>query len=116
MEAFLTHLAVSGKVSASTQNQALRALVFLYRHVLEIDLPWLVNVTRASKPKRLPVVLTRSEVRAVLGQLNGTAWLVASLLYGSGLRLLEALCLRVKDLNFERGEIVVRAPRAVKIG
>jgi integron integrase len=108
VEAFLTHLAVSGRVSASTQNQALQALLFLYRHVLEIDLPWLENVTRAAKSKRLPVVLSRSEVRAVLGELSGTAWLVASLLYGSGLRLTEALRLRVKDVGFERGELIVR--------
>jgi integron integrase len=114
VEAFLTHLAVHGRVSASTQNQALQALLFLYRHVLEVDLPWLDNVTRASKPKRLPVVLTPSEVRAVLGELSGTAWLVASLLYGSGLRLTEALRLRVKDLSFDRRELVVRGAKGGK--
>jgi len=114
VEAFLTHLAVRGRVSASTQNQALQALLFLYRHVLEVDLPWLDNVTRASKPKRLPVVLTRAEVRAVLGELTGTAWLVASLLYGSGLRLTEALRLRVKDLGFARGELLVRQAKGGK--
>jgi integron integrase len=114
LEAFLTHLAVHGRVSASTQNQALQALLFLYRYVLEIDLPWLENVTRASKPKRLPVVLSRTEVRAVLGELSGTAWLAASLLYGSGLRLTEALRLRVKDVGFARGEIVVRGAKGGK--
>jgi site-specific recombinase XerD len=85
VEAFLTHLAVDEHVSASTQNQALQALLFLYRQVLEIDLPWLENVTRARRSKRLPVVLTVAEVHSVLAQLDGSAWLSASLLYGSGL-------------------------------
>ena len=108
LEAFLTHLAVEAKVSASTQNQALQALLFLYRQVLEIELPWLQNVTRASRPKRLPVVLSAAEVRAVLAQLDGTCWLMANLLYGSGLRLMEAHRLRIKDLGLERGEVIVR--------
>ena len=108
VEQFLTHLAVHRKVSAATQNQALQALLFLYRQVLEINLPWLGNVTRAASSKRLPVVLTRAEVRALLAQLQGTPWLVASLLYGSGLRLMEGLRLRVKDLALERGELIVR--------
>jgi len=82
VEAFLSHLATERKVSASTQNQALQALLFLYRHVLSIDLPWLANVTRAQRPLHLPVVLSRAEVRALLAQLDGTPWLVASLLYG----------------------------------
>jgi integrase len=99
VETFLSHLAVEAKVAASTQNQALQALLFLYRQVLDIDLPWLENVTRASRPKRLPVVLTPSEVRSVLAQLEGTTWLVANLLYGSGLRLMESLRLRVKDIG-----------------
>jgi integron integrase len=99
---------VHRKVSAATQNQALQALLFLYRQVLEIELPWLDNVTRAESAKRLPVVLTRDEVRSLLSQLEGTPWLVASLLYGSGLRLMEALRLRVKDLALERGELIVR--------
>ena len=77
-EAFLTHLAVGARVGASTQNQALQALLFLYRQVLGIDLPWLENMTRASQPKRLPVVLTPVEVRAVLAQLDGTCWLIAN--------------------------------------
>lgn len=114
VESFLTHLAVDGRVSASTQNQALQALLFLYRQVLEIDLPWLENVTRARRPKRLPVVLTVSEVRAVLAQLDGTPWLVANLLYGSGLRLMEALRLRVKDLVLEREELIVRDAKGGK--
>ena len=108
VEAFLTHLAVDDHLSASTQNQALQALLFLYRQVLEIDLPWLENVTRARRPKRLPVVLTVAEVRSVLAQLDGAAWLFANLLYGSGLRLMEALRLRVKDVVIERGELIVR--------
>jgi integron integrase len=114
VEQFLTHLAVERKVSAATQNQALQALLFVYRHVLEIDLPWLEGVTRASQPKRLPVVLSRQEVHGLLSHLDGTAWLVASLLYGSGLRLMEALRLRVKDLAIERGEIIVREPKGGK--
>ena len=114
VEQFLTHLAVDRKVSAATQNQALQALLFLYRHVLEIDLPWLANVTRAVAPKRLPVVLTRAEVSALLSQLEGTPWLVASLLYGSGLRLMEGLRLRVKDLALERGELMVREAKGGK--
>jgi integrase len=107
-EAFLTHLAVEAKVAASTQNRALQALLFLYRQVLGIEMPWLENVTRASRPKRLPVVLSAAEVRAVLAQLDGTCWLIANLLYGSGLRLMEAHRLRVKDLAIERGEVIVR--------
>jgi integrase len=115
VENFLTHLAVQCRVPASTQNQALQALLFLYRQVLNVDLPWLDNLTRASRPKRLPVVLTIGEVRSVLAQLDGTPWLVASLLYGSGLRLTEGLKLRVKDLVVERGEIIVRVERATRI-
>jgi integron integrase len=114
VEAFLTHLAVNEHVSASTQNQALQALLFLYRQVLEIDLPWLENVTRARRPKRLPVVLTVAEVRSVLAQLDGAAWLFANLLYGSGLRLMEALRLRVKDVVIERGELIVRDAKGGK--
>lgn len=108
VEAFLTHLAVDAHVSASTQNQALQALLFLYRCVLEADLPWLQNVTRARRPMRLPVVLSVAEVQAVLAQLDGVPWLVANLLYGSGLRLMEALRLRVKDVVMERAELIVR--------
>jgi integrase len=108
VEAFLIHLAVDAKVSASTQNQALQALLFLYRQVLDVELPWLENVIRASRPKRLPVVLSTTEVRSVLAHLDGMCWLIANLLYGSGLRLMEAHRLRVKDLVLERGEIIVR--------
>jgi integron integrase len=108
VERFLTYLAVQRRVSAATQSQALQALLFVYRHVLEINLPWLDGVTRATHPRRLPVVLGRGEVRSLLAQLQGTPWLVASLLYGSGLRVSEALRLRVKDLALERGEVIVR--------
>jgi integron integrase len=108
VEQFLTYLAVQRRVSSATQNQALQALLFLYRQVLGIELPWLDNITRAESAKRLPVVLTRNEVRALLSQLEDTPWLVANLLYGSGLRLREALRLRVKDLALERGELIVR--------
>jgi integron integrase len=114
VEAFLTHLAVGAKVSASTQNQALQALLFLCRQVLGIELPWLENVTRASRPKRLPVVLSAEEVRSVLAQLDGTSWLIGNLLYGSGLRLMEAHRLRVKDLVLERGEVIVRDAKGGK--
>lgn len=106
--AFLNHLAVEGRVAASTQNQALNALVFLYRHVLGVDLLAFDDLVRARRPKRLPVVLTPGEVREVLSRLRGPALLVASLLYGSGLRLFEALTLRVKDLDFDTREIRVR--------
>jgi integron integrase len=114
VEAFLTHLAVNGKVSASTQNQAKSALLFLYKAVLEIELPWLDNVEQAKAPKRLPVVLTREEVQKVLMQLGGTNWLIASLLYGAGLRILEALRLRVKDVDFARKEILIRDGKGFK--
>ena len=114
IESFLTHLAVDSHVSASTQNQTLQALLFLYQRVLEMNVPRLEHVTRAHRSKRLPVVLTVAEVRAVLAQLDGTAWLVASLLYGSGLRLMEALRLRVKDLVLERSEIIVRDAKGGK--
>ena len=114
VERFLTHLAVERKVSAATQSQALQALLFLYRQVLGIDLPWLDGITRATAAKRLPVVLSRAEVRSLLAQLDGTPWLVANLLYGSGLRLMEALRLRVKDLALDRGELMVRDGKDVK--
>ena len=108
INAFLTHLAIEGKVSASTQNQALSALLFLYEQVLGRELEWLDDVVRARAPRRLPVVLTRDEVRAVIERLDGTPRLVAVLLYGGGLRLLEALQLRAKDVDFGAGEVVVR--------
>ena len=107
--AFLTHLAVDRTVAPSTQNQARSALMFLYRDVLQLELPWLLQeVVAAKTQRRLPVVLTPSEVRALLGELNGTMGLVAALLYGTGMRLLEALRLRVKDIGFEQRELVVR--------
>lgn len=108
VEAFLTHLAVDGHVSASTQNQALSALLFLYKEVLGIDLPWLNNVVRAKQPQRLPVVLTRSEVREVLARMKGMYGLMANMLYGTGMRLMECVRLRVKDVDFERNEILIR--------
>ena len=107
VNSFLTHLAVEGQVSASTQNQALSAVLFLYRELLERDLD-LEGVVRARKPQRLPVVLTEEEVRSVLQRLEGNEALVAGLLYGSGLRLMEALRLRVHDLDFNRQELTVR--------
>jgi site-specific recombinase XerD len=107
VNAFLSHLAVDQKVSASTQNQALAALLFLYRELLEQDLE-LEGVVRARTRKRLPVVLTPEEVRAVLVRLDGVEALVAGLLYGSGLRLMEALWLRVHDLDLSRRELTVR--------
>jgi integron integrase len=111
---FLSYLAVSRQVAASTQNQALAALLFLYRQTLGIDLPWLDNVVRAKKPARLPVVLTREEVRLLLSQLGQQNWLMASLLYGSGLRLKECLRLRVKDIDFDYKQIVVRDAKGDK--
>ncbi len=108
VSAFLSDLAVRRNVSASTQNQALSALVFLYTHVLGRDLPWLSDLVRAKRPTRVPAVLSRAEVAAVLSHLHGTEWLMASLLYGAGLRLLECCRLRVKDVDFDRREIVVR--------
>lgn len=114
IEAFLTHLAVKRNVAGATQNQALAALLFLYKEVLKVDLPWLNGIVRAKKPKHLPVVLTRDEVSRVLTQMSGVKWMVATLLYGSGLRLLEALRLRVKDVEFARGEVVVRDGKGQK--
>jgi integron integrase len=108
INAFVTSLAVDGFASASTQTQALSALLFLYRHVLEKPLPDLDTVIRAKRPGRLPTVLTRSEVRRILQRMHGTPRLVATLLYGTGMRLLECLRLRVKDLEFGNNRIVVR--------
>jgi integron integrase len=108
INAFLTHLAVKDKVSASTQNQALSALLFLYRRVIRRPVGDLGEVIRARKPKRLPVVMSRAEVKALLAALNGDKWLMASLMYGAGLRLMECLRLRVQDIDFSRNEILVR--------
>jgi site-specific recombinase XerD len=104
---FLSDLAVTRHVAASTQNQALSAILFLYQEVLRQEIGWLDEVVRAKKPRKLPVVLTQEEVKAVLHGLSGTAWLMASLLYGSGLRLIECLRLRVKDVDFAYHQIVV---------
>jgi len=114
VETFLSLLATDGKVAASTQNQALSALLFLYREVLAIDLPWMENVVRAKLPARIPTVLDQSEVQAVLARLEGRDWLMANLLYGSGLRLMECVRLRIKDVDFLRAEITVRDGKGAK--
>lgn len=111
---FLSHLATERNVSASTQNQAKSALLFLYRDVLQIELPWLDEVIAAKSAKRLPVVLTQTETRRLLNAMSGTMGLAASLLYGTGMRLLEGLRLRVKDIEFERREIIVREGKGNK--
>ena len=107
IEAFLTSLAVERHVSASTQNQALAAILFLYRDVLGIELDWLNRIVRAKRDERLPIVLTKDEVMRVIGLMNGTAWLVCSLLFGTGMRLCECLLLRVKDIDFDYRQIKV---------
>jgi integron integrase len=114
VSAFLSLLATRGRVSASTQNQALAALLFLYREVLGQDLPWLDDLVRAKRPARLPVVLSRDEVRAVLAKMDGSPKLMATLLYGSGLRLLECCRLRVKDVDFDRNQMLVRSGKGEK--
>ena len=114
INAFLTHLAVKEKVSASTQNQALAALLFLYRQVIGRNVGDLGEVIRARKPERLPVVMTREEVKVVLGNLTGEKWLIAAILYGAGLRLMECLRLRVQDIDFSRNEILVRDGKGAK--
>lgn len=114
VEAFLSDLAVERTVSASTQNQAKSALLFLYKEVLQIELPWLDKITQAKAPKRLPVVMTREEVQSVLARMDGSVWLIACLLYGSGLRIMECLRLRVKDVDFARCEILVREGKGFK--
>ncbi len=114
IRAYLSHLAVEGRVTASTQNVALCALLFLYRDVLQIDLPYIDSIERASRPRKLPVVWTREEVSAVLHNLSGAHRLAATLLYGSGLRLMECLRLRVKDIDFSYQQIVVRDGKGEK--
>ena len=114
VNAFLSHLAVDGHVSASTQAQALSALVVLYRNVLDDPLPWIEDIVRASRPRKLPVVLSREEVRSLLAVMKGTPRLVAALLYGGGLRLLEALRLRVKDVDFAARLLIVREGKGAK--
>lgn len=111
---FLNDLAVTRKVAASTQNQALSALLFLYRDVLGVELDWLDGLVRAKRPARLPTVLDRDELRAVLGRMDGVNGLVARLLYGTGMRLMEALRLRVQDLDLDYGQVVVRSGKGAK--
>ncbi|RPI48720.1 MAG: integron integrase [Betaproteobacteria bacterium] len=111
---FLTHLAVKSHVAAATQNQAKSALLFLYREVLQVSLPWLDDVEGAKQPQRLPVVLTPAETDALLSQVSGVTGLVVQLLYGSGMRLMEAVRLRVKDVDFARREILVREGKGAK--
>lgn len=108
VESFLTHLAVERKVAAATQNQALSAILFLYKEVLGEEIPWVQDVTRARQPKRLPVVFSRSEAQAVIAQMDGQVALMVRLLYGAGLRVTEAVRLRVKDVDFDYRQIVVR--------
>lgn len=114
VEAFLSRLAVEGGVSASTQNQALSALLFLYREVLQVELSWMESVLRAKRPQRLPTVLSNLEVRRLLSMMSGRPWLMASLLYGTGMRLMECLRLRVKDVDFARNEILIRNGKGAK--
>ncbi|MFN0117659.1 MAG: integron integrase [Elusimicrobiota bacterium] len=111
---FLTHLAVSLNVSASTQNQALNALVFLYKHVLKKPFGELKDVPRANRPTRLPTVLTQSEIKLILNGLTGTPYLMVALLYGTGMRLMELLRLRIKDINFESHQIIIRDGKGEK--
>lgn len=114
VEQFLTVLAVQGKVSASTQNQAKSALLFLYKEVLGIQLPWLDNIETAKRPKYLPVVLTVREVSAMLEHVSGTVGLTLRLLYGTGMRIAECVSLRIKDVDFERHEILIRDGKGFK--
>ncbi|MHC4165384.1 MAG: integron integrase [Planctomycetota bacterium] len=114
INAFLTHLAVKERVSASTQNQALSAILFLYRHVLNRKIGDLGEVIRARKPKRLPVVMTREEVKLVLSHLKGDRWLMANIMYGAGLRVRECLRLRIQDVDFAASQILVRDGKGFK--
>jgi len=114
VQQFLSHLAVAGHVAASTQSQALSAILFLYQQVLKQDIGWLHDIVRATQPQRLPVVFTQDEVAKVLRQLSGVTWIMGTLLYGAGLRLLECLRLRVKDLDFSSHHIVVRDGKGQK--
>ena len=114
IEIFLTALAVDRKVSAATQNQALAALLFLYREVLGVELPWLDGITRAKAPEHVPVVLSRAEIDGLFRHLEGTHGLMARLLYGTGMRLMECIRLRVKDVDFDRGEITVQGDKGAK--
>ena len=111
---FLTFLARQRKVAASTQNQALSALLFLYKHVLHKEIGYIDRIERAKKPKRIPVVFSKAEAHKILAQRNGKYWLGAALLYGSGLRVLECMRLRVKDIDFEYTQIIVRDGKGQK--
>jgi integron integrase len=111
---YLRHLVVDLNVAAATQNQALHAILFVFREVLHLDIPWVGSIERSSKEPRLPIVFTKDEVKAILAQLKGEKWIMASLLYGSGLRLIECLRLRVKDLDFTNKLIVVREGKGRK--
>lgn len=112
--AFLSDLATRLNVAAATQNLALNAVLFMYREVLKAELPWLNEVVRAKKPQRLPLVFTRDEVKRLLAQLDGTMWLIVGLTYGSGLRLLECARLRVKDVDFQYQQLIVRDGKGQK--
>jgi integron integrase len=112
--AFLSSLAMEGKVSSSTQNQALAALLFLYHQVLGRELEWLGDLVHAKRPKQVPVVLSRQETHELLARLEGPVWLVGALLYGGGLRLLEALRLRVKDIDLDQHEVTIRRGKGAK--
>jgi len=114
VQAFLSHLATTDDVSASTQNQAMHALLYLYRNVLGVSLPWLDQITRARQTKRLPVVLTQRETGALLRHVHGTAGTVIRLLYGTGMRLMEALRLRVQDIDIERRQVIIREGKGNK--
>jgi integrase len=114
VKGFLSWLAAERDVAAATQNQALHALLFLYKQVLAQDLPWLDGMVRAKRPARMPTVLTEQEVARLLAQMDGQLWLMASLLYGAGLRQAECLMLRVKDLNFAYGQVLVRDGKGAK--
>jgi integron integrase len=114
IRAFISHLAVDKDIAASTQTVALSALLFLYRDVLKQELPYVANIERAQKPKRLPLVFTREEVKRILANLDGTHWLIAGLLYGSGVRLMECLRLRVKDIDFTYAQITIRDGKGEK--
>ena len=114
VEAFLSMMANERKVSASTHNQTLSAVLFLYREVLNIDLPWLSNIGRPQQTKRIPTVLTKEEVSRLLAELDGTPALLAQLLYGTGMRLMEGMRLRIKDVDFDRHVIIVREAKGGK--
>ena len=108
VEAFLTYLAVKQNVAASTQNQALNALLFLYKQVLEMELPLLRHVKRAKRSERLPVVFSKTEIKSIMANLDGVYWVMGQILYGGGLRLMECVRLRIKDVDFGYRQIVIR--------